>query len=278
MKANWLWGALAISMAAAAIDPIGASAQPAASKPAPKPGPKGAPKRGKAPVAVSTADVTALSGTDVEAAARAADALGASELPGGPRGAARRARPGPAPGGRDPRDQRARARTRRRSMWGRSRATPGTSIRRSAAPRSSALAMYPSPEAHAIVVGGLRDHVGMVRNAAASAAARGRIRDRHRAAVPAPREGRGRRRRGRSPRSRTRTSRASSPSTSARSPSPRSRRASAPCSSAPTSPTPCASRSSARSARSRTRRRSPRSPTTSMRPRSTHPARRGRRR
>ncbi len=39
----------------------------------------------------------------------------------------------------------------------------------------STLAMYPDPAAHAVVVAGLHDPVGMVRTAAAGAAARGRI-------------------------------------------------------------------------------------------------------
>jgi HEAT repeat protein len=155
--------------------------QPAFAQPAEAPPPpaKKAPKKDrgkKKPVVDLSAEVAALNGADLEAAAKAADALGASVepaahdalldalalgLPPAVTGNAFTAlvkHPAPA-------DVAALRRY----------AAHHTPTVRSAA--IGALAMYPDPNAKLAVVAGLHDPVASVRASAAAAAAKGRVRD-----------------------------------------------------------------------------------------------------
>ncbi len=160
--ARWLWVGLAIVIAGSSTSATG--------QPAKKAGPKGAAKK----VDVSAEAIAALGGSDFEAAAKAAELLGANPqpaahdalldalalgLPGAvavPAIAALVTHPAPP-------DVLA-----LRRYAG--HANPSV---RSAA--ISALASYPNPAAHAAVAAGLRDPVGSVRGVSAAAAGRARV-------------------------------------------------------------------------------------------------------
>jgi HEAT repeat protein len=160
--ARWLWAGLAITIA---ISPLSATGQPAKKGPT-----KGAVKR----AVVSTELIQALGGADLEAAAKAAGQLGAIEVAaahdalldalalGLPPAVAV-----PAIGALVLRPAPPDVLALRRYAG---HANPSV---RSAA--ITALASYPGPIAQLAVVSGLRDPVGMVRNAAATAAGRARI-------------------------------------------------------------------------------------------------------
>lgn len=183
MQAKRLWVGLVLAVATpAAAQP--AQAPPAAGAPA-TPKPAAAPKAPKAPKAkkgakakvaeISPADVAALSGANLEAAAKAAEVLGTLDAPAAhdalldalalglpaavavPAIASIALHPAPP------------------DVVGLKRyARHQNPTVRSAA--IGALANYPNPEAHAAIVAGLHDPVGLVRGASASAAARGRVR------------------------------------------------------------------------------------------------------
>ncbi|MGE0545497.1 MAG: HEAT repeat domain-containing protein [Kofleriaceae bacterium] len=165
-QASWLAFGLAMAGMTIATPVIG---QPAPKKP--KPG-RGA----KAPKTVDiSGHVSALAGTDLEAAARAAEALAAIDAPaahdalldglalGLPPAVAVSAMTGlgahPAPPDV--------------GLLKRYAGHHSPSVRSAAI---SALALYPDPVAHASVIGGLRDQLLSVRSAAAAAAGRARIR------------------------------------------------------------------------------------------------------
>ena len=153
---QWLWGVCVVLAMAG-----DASAQRA--------------KRGKQPKIDLSAEISALNGPDLEAAARAADTLGnrtepaahdalidalALGLPPAVTGNAFAAlvkHPAPLD-----------VATLRRYASHQSPSVRGAAI--------GALAMYPDPNARAAVVAGLRDPVASVRSAAAAAAGKGRIR------------------------------------------------------------------------------------------------------
>lgn len=185
MQAKRLWVGLVLAVAAPAAaqpaEPPPAAGAPATPKPAPKarkaPKAPKAPKKGaKAKVAeISPADVAALSGANLEAAAKAAVVLGTLDVPAAhdalldalalglpaavavPAIASIAMHPAPP------------------DVIGLKRyAKHQNPTVRSAA--IGALANYPNPEAHAVIVAGLHDPVGLVRGASASAAARGRVR------------------------------------------------------------------------------------------------------
>jgi HEAT repeat protein len=167
---KWHWGmCLAVIL----------STQPALAQPAEAPPAKKAPKRErgkKKPVVDLSVEIAALNGADLEAAAKAADTLGASSEPaahdalldalalGLPPAVTGNAfvalvkHPAPADV----------AALRRYAVHH----TPSV---RSAA--IAALAMYPDPNAKLAVIAGLHDQVASVRAAAATAAGRGRVRD-----------------------------------------------------------------------------------------------------
>lgn len=121
-------------------------------------------------------EIEALSGVDLEAAARAAEALGTRKTPASHEAlldALALGLPGPVA-------------IPAFAALGRNPAPPDVAaLRRYASHRAiavrsaalGALAMYPDPAARAAVVAGLRDPSSAVRTAAASAAARGRVRD-----------------------------------------------------------------------------------------------------
>ena len=126
------------------------------------------------PVEVSAADIAALSGTEVEAAAKAAETLGASTSPGAHEALLDALAMGLSPAvavpamtslGMHPAPSDVAALERYAGHH-----TPGVRIA-----ALTTLAMYPDPIAHAAIIAGLRDPVGMVRTAAAGAAGRGRI-------------------------------------------------------------------------------------------------------
>ncbi|MBA3452706.1 MAG: HEAT repeat domain-containing protein [Deltaproteobacteria bacterium] len=159
--ARWLWVGIAIVIASSSS----ATGQPAKKGPA-----KGAAKK----VDVSAEAIAALGGTDVQAAAKAAEQLGASALPAAHDGLLEALALGlhaavavpaidalvlhPAPPD---------------VLALRRYAGHVNPAVRSAA--INALASYPDPKAHAVVVGGLRDPVGSVRTASANAAGRAKI-------------------------------------------------------------------------------------------------------
>lgn len=169
---RWLWGlCLAFAFSSPAFAQP-AEAPPPAAKKAPKP-PK--PKAGRAKVDLS-AEIAALNGADLEAAAKAADALGASAEPAAHDALIDALALGLPPAVTTnafnalvkhpaPPDVAALRRY----------ATHQTPNVRSAA--IGALAMYPDPNAKLAVIAGLRDPVASVRSAAATAAGKGRIRD-----------------------------------------------------------------------------------------------------
>ena len=145
---------------------------PALAQPAPKAS-KAAGKR-VVVVQVSPADVAALSGTEVEVAAKAADNLGASSAPAAHEALLDALALGLPPAvaapalialGMHPAPPDVVALKRYAGHH-----TPGVRIS-----ALTTLAMYPDPAAQAVVVAGLHDPVGMVRTAAAGAAGRGRI-------------------------------------------------------------------------------------------------------
>lgn len=126
------------------------------------------------PAEVSAADLAALGGTEVEAAAKAAETLGASASPAAHEALldalalglpAAVAVPAMTSLGMHPAPADVVALKRYAGHH-----TPGVRIA-----ALSTLAMYPDPTAHAAIIAGLRDPVGMVRTAAAGAAGRGRI-------------------------------------------------------------------------------------------------------
>lgn len=142
-----------------------------------QPAGKGAPKKSVAKAAVSDvgAEVAALVGVDVEAAARAADKLGTLDAPAAHDALLDALAMGLAPAVAVPAI----------NALARHPAPPDVgALRRYAghhnpAVRSAALgalAMYPDPIAQAAVVAALHDPIGNVRNAAAAAAGRGRVR------------------------------------------------------------------------------------------------------
>ena len=138
---------------------------------------KGAGGTKKAPAKAEIAPlVTALNGTAIEEAAKAADGLGASADP-----AAHDALLDALAWGLPPA-----VAVNAIAALGQHPAPPDVpALKRYAGDhnpsvRSAAfavLAMYPSPEAHQLVVGGLHDATGIVRGAAAAAAAKGHIRE-----------------------------------------------------------------------------------------------------
>ena len=150
---------------------IAIAAAPALAQPAPK---GKATKKGAAAATVSPALVADLAGTDLERAAKAAEDLGASTAPAAhdalldalalglsPAVAA----PAMAALGLHPAPPDVAALRRYAGHH-----TPGVRIA-----ALTTLAMYPSPEAHAVIIAGLRDPVGMVRTAAAAAAGKGHV-------------------------------------------------------------------------------------------------------
>jgi hypothetical protein len=153
-----------------------AGAQPG---PAPKPAPKKAPAppRGKKPVVVDlTPDITALQGADGDAAIKAAETLGASDQP-----AAHDALLDGLAFGLPPRV----AIPALTALTLHPAPTDVVAIKRYAnhhnptvrAAAYTALAAYPDPGAKGVIVAGLHDSAGLVRNAAAGAAGKGRVRD-----------------------------------------------------------------------------------------------------
>ncbi|MEO8701663.1 MAG: hypothetical protein ABI867_16575 [Kofleriaceae bacterium] len=146
-----------------ALIPAIAFAQPA-------PQPKKLPKGGIA------GDVAALASADIEVAARAAEQLGAYDLPAAHEALLDALAMGLPPAVAVP------------AMVALSAhpAPPDViTLRRYAGHRQptvrsaalATLAMYPDPAARAAIVGGLHDHTGAVRSAAAAAAGKGRVRD-----------------------------------------------------------------------------------------------------
>jgi HEAT repeat protein len=140
-----------------------ASAQPKA--------PKATPKKGDI-----AAEVTALGGADLEAATRAADALGKSDLP-----AAHDALLDALALGLPP----APAVAAFTALAAHPAPTDVIALKRYAGHRNvqvrsaalTALAAYPNPDARAAIVAGLHDQTTTVRAAAAAAAGKGRVRD-----------------------------------------------------------------------------------------------------
>jgi HEAT repeat protein len=167
---EWLWGMCLV---------FGLS-QPAFAQPAEAPPPpaKKAPKkdRGKKKVVDLSAEVAAINGADLEAAARAADTLGASAEP-----AAHDALLDALALGLPP------AVTGNAFVALVKHPAPAdvAALRRYAAHHSpsvrsaaiGALAMYPDPNARLAVIAGLHDPVASVRASAAAAAGKGRVRD-----------------------------------------------------------------------------------------------------
>ncbi len=158
-----------------------AHAQPAAPKPAEqakpaRPAKPRPPRKVKQPALELAPHVAALAGVDVEAAAKAADALGSSDLPaahdalldalalGMPKTVAV---PAIAALARHPAPSDVPALTRYAGHH-------DQGVRSAAL---TALALYPDPTARAAVIGGLHDPAPAVRAASATAAGRGRIRD-----------------------------------------------------------------------------------------------------
>jgi len=157
--ARWLWVGLALAIVGA---PTHATGQPAK---------KGAAKKAEVPREV----ITALGSADLEAAAKAAEQLGANPLAGAHDALLDALALGLPPAVAVPAI----------TALALHPAPPDVlALRRYAghanpSVRSAAiteLAGYPDPTAHGAVVAGLRDPVGMVRNAAATAAGRGRVR------------------------------------------------------------------------------------------------------
>ncbi len=181
---TWLGGLVLVSSSALAqpAQPAQKPAAPAASKPAPPPAPKAPPaakkdgKPTKGPKVDLTPLVTSLASTNVEDAAKAAEALGASTDPAAhdalldalafglsaqvalPAISALAMHPAPPD-----------VAALRRYAQHHNPAVRGAAF--------GALALYPDPAAHAIVVAGLHDPVGLVRGAAAAAAAKGHVRE-----------------------------------------------------------------------------------------------------
>jgi HEAT repeat protein len=156
---SWHWVGLVIAMAAPAS---GAPKKPKPAAPAPK-------------SEVSPIDVKALSGPDVEQAAKAAEALGQLAIPAAHDALLDALALGLAPDVAIPainalvlHPAPADVATLRRYAHHRH-----PSVRSAAL---GALASYLSPEAHDAIADGLRDTVGTVRTAAAAAAGRGRVR------------------------------------------------------------------------------------------------------
>lgn len=169
MQAKWLWVGLAIAVATPAMAQPAAPAAPARKVRASK-----APKA-KPAATIAAADLAALSGANVEAAAKAAEALGAMALPAAHDALLDALALGLAPAVAVPAITAVSAHPAPNDVVALVRyARHLHPAVRSAA--LAALALYPSPVAQAVVVAGLRDQVGMVRGAAAAAAARGRIR------------------------------------------------------------------------------------------------------
>ena len=161
------WLAVGLSLAFG-LSPASGVAAPA--KGAAKAGAKGKAKSDLAPA------VTALDGTGVEEAAKAAEELGASADPAGHDALLDALAWGLPPA----------VAVNAIAALGQHPAPPDVAaLKRYAghhnqSVRSAAfavLAMYPSPEAHQIVLGGLHDAAGNVRGAAAAAAAKGHIRE-----------------------------------------------------------------------------------------------------
>jgi HEAT repeat protein len=175
-KANWRWVGLGLSLVLVSGTPADAQpakaapVQPAKAAPA-RPAKAGARKGGDI-----SADVTALMSADVEVAARAAETLGASDVPAAhdalldalalglhasvavPVINALAVHPAPLD-----------VAALKRYAGHHSPSVRSTAL--------TALAMYPDPGAHAAVVAGLHDPVGIVRGAAATGAGRGRVRE-----------------------------------------------------------------------------------------------------
>jgi len=163
---------------AAAATPAPAKAPAPAATPAPAKAPvaKAAPKGKKGPKVDLTPQITALASANVEDAAKAADALGASTEPAAhdalldglafglpapvavPAINALAAHPAPPD-----------VAALRRYATHHNPAVRGAAL--------GALALYPDPAAHALVVAGLHDPVGLVRGAAAAAAAKGHVKE-----------------------------------------------------------------------------------------------------
>lgn len=126
------------------------------------------------PPEVSAAELAALGGTEVESAARAAETLGANASPAAHEALLDALALGLPPAvavpamtslGLHPAPADVAALRRYAGHH-----TPGVRIA-----ALTTLAMYPDPVAHATIIAGLRDPVGMVRTAAAGAAGRGRV-------------------------------------------------------------------------------------------------------
>jgi HEAT repeat protein len=174
---KWLWGVCV----AWALAGSSAFAQPAEA-PLPDPPAKKAPKKApakkdkKAKTGDISAEVAALNGADVEAAAKAADALGASTSPGAHDALIDALSLGVPP---------AIASNLFTALVKHPAPLDVPALRRYAAHhtpsvRSAAiatLASYPDPKAKAAVVAGLHDPVASVRSAAAAAAGKVRMRD-----------------------------------------------------------------------------------------------------
>jgi len=178
---TWLWGLVVVSSTALAQpapkQPAPAAAPPAAGKPAPAPKPAAGKQAGKkGPKVDLTPLVTQLASANPEDAAKAAELLGASTEPsahdalldalafGMPSPVALSTIPAlaqhPAPPD---------VIALKRYAGHHNPAVRGAAL--------GALAKYPDPAAHTIVVEGLHDPVGIVRAAAAGAAAQGHVRE-----------------------------------------------------------------------------------------------------
>lgn len=173
-----LLAALLVALStSAAAQPAELPPPPAPKAPkAPKPAPKKAPPKGGKKVVDLAPDIAALGGADLDAAVKATEALGASELP-----AAHDALLDALAFGLPPRVAIAAF----SALTQHPAPTDVAALKRYAgyhtpAVRASALAAlssYPDPVARASIVAALHDSAGLVRSAAAGAAAKGRVRD-----------------------------------------------------------------------------------------------------
>lgn len=162
--ARWLWVVLAIGIAGSSTSATG---QPAKKAPA-----KGAAK--KPAVAVSAAAIAALGGVDHEAAAKAAEELGASDLAAAHDALLDALALGLPPAVAVPAINALVLKPAPPDVLALRRYAGhvNPSVRSAAI---TALASYPSPVAQSAVAAGLRDPVGLVRSAAAKASGRARI-------------------------------------------------------------------------------------------------------